>query len=97
MISGILGSKPPSPLHQQGKLRAYAGSSSRRKHLYTLADLKDQETNPSASAARPLAEAERDKRMAALTAKVSGVIIEGDAEPSRALLELSPLRNAPPA
>ena len=55
----------------------------------TLADLKDQVTNPSASAARPLAEAERDKRMAALKAKVSGVIIEGDAEPSRALLELA--------
>ena len=52
----------------------------------TLADLKDQISNPAASAARPL-EAERAQRLEALKLRVPGVLIEGDAEPSRALLE----------
>ena len=54
-----------------------------------LADLKEQVSNPQASAARPLADAERERRLADLRTRVPGVLVEGEGEPSRALLELA--------
>ena len=54
-----------------------------------LADLRDQIANPSASAARPVPDAERERRLSALRVKLPGIIIEGDGEPSRHLLELA--------
>ena len=51
-----------------------------------LADLKQQVQNPSET--KPVPEAERERRMTQLRASVPGVIIEGDSEPSKALLDV---------
>ena len=53
-----------------------------------LADLKQQVQSPAEASNRPVPEAERERRMAQLKASIPGVIVEGDSEPSKALLDL---------
>ena len=50
-----------------------------------LADLKEQVSTPPALAVRPLADADRERRLADLRLRVPGVLIEAEGEPSRAL------------
>ena len=78
----------------QLRIHQRRGHTSLRRLLFEcqtmlLADLKEQVSNPQASAARPLADAERERRLAELRTRVPGILVEGEGEPSRALLELT--------
>jgi len=54
-----------------------------------LAMLKEQVTNPEPTTARKVPQAEREARLANLRNRLNGVLIEGHAEPSHALLDLA--------
>ena len=54
-----------------------------------LAMLKEKVTNPEPTAARKVPQAEREARLANLRNRLNGVLIEGHAEPSHALLDLA--------
>ena len=54
-----------------------------------LSDLRLQVSDPGAHESKPLASAERERRLKSLRTALPGAIIEGDGEPSRALLELA--------
>ena len=54
-----------------------------------LALLKEQVTNPDPQAAKKVPQAEKEARLANLRARLSGVLIEGHAEPAHSLLDLA--------
>ena len=54
-----------------------------------LALLKEQVTNPDPQAAKKVPQAEKEARLANLRARLSGVLIEGHAEPAHSLLDMA--------
>ena len=57
-------------------------------HTMLLAQLREQVSNPRASASRPLPAVEREAKLRDLRARLGGVVIEEQLEPSHHLIDL---------
>ncbi len=57
-------------------------------HTMLLAQLREQVSNPQASASRPLPAVEREAKLRDLRARLGGVVIEQQLEPSHPLIDL---------
>ena len=57
-------------------------------HTMVLAQLREQVSNPEASSTRKLPAVEREAKMRALRARLTGVVVEHQLEPSHALLDI---------
>ena len=57
-------------------------------HTMLLAQLREQVSNPQASASRPLPAVEREAKLRDLRARLGGVVIEEQLEPSHHLIDL---------
>ena len=58
-------------------------------HTMILSQLKEQATNPEASASRKLPQVEREAKMQALRERLTGVLVEKQLEPAHSLIDLT--------